>query len=89
MEKKSKKRGKAQSFQVKSGMSAAVPIVNVGAEDISRHLDKDHASVSLRYYQKSCECFSDWVKHELKKFSQTIDKMRNQSVDSLKSNASL
>jgi hypothetical protein len=44
---------------------------------LASHLDK--VSVSLRYYQSKCECFSEWTRQELKSFSQTVHKVRGYS----------
>ena len=48
--------------------------LSIGSTKLATYLDK--VSVSLRYYQSKCECFSDWKQLELKSFSQTIEKMK-------------
>lgn len=49
------------------------------------HLNKgEGVSVSLKYYNSKCECFSKWQAKELKALSGLIEKMRNMSADDVK-----
>lgn len=84
MGKRSGKRGKSPSPKIEvdaEGVSEA-PVID--ATGLSKYIDAKHVSVSLRYFQRSCECFSKWEKNELKKFSQTLDKIRGYSPEQLK-----
>ena len=47
--------------------------LSIGSIRLIKYLDK--VSVSLRYYQRSCECFSHWTAQELKAFSLMIEKI--------------
>ncbi len=51
--------------------------LSVTKSKLSPHLNK--VSISLRYYQSKCECFSDWTQQELKAFSQIVEKVRDYS----------
>lgn len=42
-------------------------------------------SVSLRYFQKSPECFSEWAKNDLKGFTKIIELLRQQTSNQVKS----
>ena len=42
-------------------------------------------SISLKYYDSSCECFSKWQQQELKGFSALINKIAQLAVNQLKS----
>jgi hypothetical protein len=57
--------------------------LNVG-DDLIRHLADPHVSISLKYYHKKSECWSDWRERELKDLSNTIDKLRSVSASELK-----
>lgn len=53
--------------------------------DVTEEIVKEEAvSISLKHYQRSCECFGAWQTPELKKFSITVEKVRNYTVDALK-----
>jgi len=89
MPKKSRRLGRDQSLEarIKVGVTVAAPRINVS--HLVNHFDEKHVSVSLRYYQSSCECFSEWEKRELKKFSSTLHKIKGYTVDQLKRTLSL
>jgi hypothetical protein len=89
MAKKSKNYGKKISTEIKvdAGIKTQRPTVSV--ENLSVHFEPDHVSISLRYYQMNCECFSEWEKHELKKFSNTAKKINGYSPTLLKRTLSL
>lgn len=65
-----------------------------GVEDISTvkvelqsklaaHLGQ-RVSISLRYYQKKPECWSDWSERELKAFTKMIGQLRDQTSEEIK-----
>lgn len=64
-------------------------VLSISIEDLTQHFQQDSVSISLKYFQKSCECFSKWGNAELKKFSSTIEKIRGYAPDQLKANKSL
>ncbi|HEY5064328.1 MAG TPA: hypothetical protein VIJ04_05785 [Xanthobacteraceae bacterium] len=47
----------------------------VSTDILSRHFNAQSVSISLKYYMKSCECFSEWQNRDLKKFSSIIEKI--------------
>lgn len=75
MRRELKKRGPVPSFQIKAEIQADLTSASIDVSQLAIHLDKNHVSISLRYFKKSCECFSKWQRDELKKFSATIDKL--------------
>lgn len=83
MAKKSIKNGQRSFPQIKVETTDPSKIV-IDANKLESHFTDDNVSISLRYYKKSCECFSDWKKDELKKFSATIDKLSKYSISQLK-----
>jgi len=46
-------------------------------------LAEDTVSISLKYYKRSCECWSDWQTKELKEFSKTVEKLRKYTIQQL------
>lgn len=56
---------------------------------LAPHLNKGSVSISLRYFRRQCECFSDWEKSELSKFASTLEKLRNYTAEQLKVTKSL
>lgn len=58
--------------------------LNVSADDLSIHFTKESVSISLKYFMKSCECFSEWQIKELKKFSAILEKISGYSPDLLR-----
>lgn len=89
MGKKSKNHGPSLSPQINAGVRERPSTVNISANALEKYLDNEHVSINLRFFQKSCECFSKWQSHELKKFSAAIEKIRGYNPDMLRSNASL
>lgn len=59
----------------------------VVAADIRRHFRAESVSISLKYYMAKCECFSQWEKNDLKKFSQLIVKIKGYAVNQLQSSS--
>ena len=87
MVKRSKSSGKATFPQIKVGGPART--IRINADNLETHLNVEHVSISLRYFQRSCECFSKWEKPELKKFSATIDKLLGYGPNLLTKTSSL
>ncbi|EAQ35993.1 hypothetical protein NB311A_01435 [Nitrobacter sp. Nb-311A] len=61
----------------------------ISESDLAKHFVKQSVSISLKYYLRSCECFSEWQKGDLKKFSSAIDKIRGYDADQLQRTQSL
>ena len=61
----------------------------VSSSDLSTHLSTGKVSISLRYFQRSCECFSKWTAAELKQFSAVIEKVRGYEPAQLKAKKNL
>lgn len=55
------------------------------SEELQKFLLAAGVSISLKYYDSSCECFSKWKSQELKGFSSLIDKIAQLGVSQLKS----
>ena len=53
-------------------------------ETLYNHFSGDKISVSLKYYNSSCECFSAWQKRELKGFSRFIGKLIERTGDQIR-----
>lgn len=69
---KSGKRGKGSDFKIKAEPPKATPI---DMEKDKLASAEEPVSVSLKYYRKETECFSDWQPGELKKFSAMLEKV--------------
>jgi hypothetical protein len=89
MGKKSARNGRNTFSPVRIESGALPSTPRIQAPDIGRHFHQGRVSISLRYYQSSCECFSDWEKAELKKFTNTIKKISGYSSDLLQKTLSL
>lgn len=63
--------------------------LSISSDELTQHFQQDSVSISLKYYQKSCECFSKWARPELKKFASTVEKIRGYEPDQLKAAKSL
>lgn len=63
--------------------SEADPIV-VGEPLIDYFLDQN-VSISLKYYDKRPECWSEWKKPELKAFTKTIGLLSQQTANQIRS----
>lgn len=85
MPRKSKKHGNRPRFGPEASASEPKLLVS----NLKPHLEAGKVSISLRYFHKSCECFSVWTSSELKKFSQTIEKIRGYEPTQLKAKKSL
>lgn len=55
----------------------------VSPDDLEKHFTLESVSISLKYYSRSCECFSDWDSRDLKKFSATLEKISNYAAEQL------
>src|ERR1700738_688066 len=85
MPKGSKKHGKRPQF----GPEASAREPKLLVSGLEPHLETGKVSISLRDFHKSCECFSHWTASELKKFSQTIEKIRGYELAQLKGKKNL
>lgn len=83
------KRSRSPGANGQSGIrvpSQGPPVVVVGNTIAS---SDETVSVSLKYYRPETECFSSWSHSELKKFSATLEKMRNMTARNLQNHLSL
>lgn len=70
------KKNRFKNFQIEPGQGKDSPIIDASfgvAEN------RQPASVNLRYFQRSNECFSKWQPKELKAFSGFVEKMASKS----------
>jgi hypothetical protein len=81
------KDGESQS-EPEFGPEVESPEPIVTETELNQH-SSGAVSVNLRYYMHRCECFSDWQNRELKKFSNTLEKIRGYTSATLKVNSSL
>lgn len=81
MAKKSKSRGNRSNFQFKEDLPKQTPL---DIEKTKLSSADEGISISLKYYRKETECFSDWQKGELKKFSAIGHKISGQTALKLK-----
>lgn len=56
--------------------------VEIASELVSHLANK--VSISLRYYQKKPECWSEWNDRELKSFTKVVVQLRDQTSDEIK-----
>jgi hypothetical protein len=61
----------------------------VSTDVLSQHFEASNVSISLKYYLRSCECFSAWQRGDLKKFSAVIDKISGYTPEMLQSTYNL
>jgi hypothetical protein len=81
MPKKSENDGnKSSQIQI---AAPSDPEPSVSTDELAQHFEGQNVSISLKYYIKSCECFSDWQRNELKKFSAIIDKISGYTPETL------
>lgn len=74
-------------IRIKSGIPT--PRLVVDTQSVGRQKEAGIA-VNLRYFKKSCECFSAWQTDELKAFANLIEKLLGySSEDQLKSNTTI
>ncbi len=81
MARRSARAGKSSNFQL------ARPSSNGKAVDLQRRdtsSSNDGVSISLKFYRSETECFSEWRPDDLKKFSGTIAKIKQMSVNDLR-----
>lgn len=72
---------KASSKIIKPDSSP--PLVN---KILHKYLVGENVSISLKYLNIACECFSNWEKEELKSFSNLIEKLKKQTQSQIKTN---
>ena len=56
----------------------------VVGKELAAHFKGQNVSISLQYYQKKPECWSDWVVKDLKGFTKVIELLRQQSGPQLR-----
>lgn len=81
MAKKSGRNGRTKGFKIKEEAPKTTPI---DLEKSNLESKTEGVSISLKYYRKETECFSDWQAGELKKFSATVAKIAQIEADRLK-----
>ena len=81
MARKSGRNGKSERFRIKEDEPRITPIDLEKQKLASR---EEGVSFSLKYFRQETECFSDWNAAELKKFSATLSKTAQMTVDALK-----
>ena len=86
MPKRSKKIGAGPKFGSEVDRKPEPKILD---SKLDKHLSSGKVSISLRYFQRSCECFSDWEAKELEIFAKTIEKVRGYDVSMLKGKRNL
>jgi hypothetical protein len=73
---------KYQNFRIEKADKALSQIVD--ARSIGSGVD-GKTNVSLKYYQRSHQCLSDWQKDEIKRFSGWLEKVRERTPSQIKS----
>lgn len=81
MAKKSGKAGR-KSFSIKLEASSKPTAIDIEKEKLAS--DEEGVSVSLKYFRKQTECFSEWQPDELKKFSAMLGMVGQLSASKLK-----
>lgn len=66
------RKNRSKPFKINAGQAEDTPVIDAKK---SFGGDKKPASVNLRYFQRSNECFSKWQPKELKAFSGFVEKM--------------
>lgn len=79
MGKRSKSTGNDEFVVVES------PPIEKPIEGLALPGERKGVSISLRYFRRQTECFSDWKQGELKKFSGLTEKLKGYSEASLRS----
>lgn len=73
-------------LKIVTGTGVVEPIRVEIPQELAEHFGPN-VSISLRYYQKKPECWSDWAK-ELKGFTKVIGLLREQTSDQVKGRGS-
>lgn len=81
MARKSARAGKNSNYQI-GRHSTNAGAVNLQQREAAPGIDG--VSISLKYYRSETECFSEWSPDDLKKFSGTIAKLKQMSVNDLR-----
>lgn len=66
------RKNRSKPFKINAGQPDTAPVIDAAA---SIGGGKQPASVNLRYFQRSNECFSKWQPNELRAFSGFVEKM--------------
>lgn len=70
--------------EIVSGDEVVSPEAIVVSKGLAEHFKADTVSISLKYYQKRAECWSDWGNKDLKGFTKIIELLRQQSANQLR-----
>ena len=62
--------------------TSEAPVVS---QEMQKYLLAAGVSISLKYYDRSCECFSEWNRVDLKGFSSLLEKVGQLEANQLKS----
>lgn len=73
--------------EIVTGKESPVDVLVDLLPELKTHLGAN-VSISLLYYQKKPECWSDWRTQELKGFSKVIEQLRIQTADQLRGRGS-
>lgn len=61
----------------------------LGVTEYGESSDKVNAHISLKYFDKNFECFSEWTKDELACFSNFVDKVNSLTWSEIKKHSGL
>lgn len=81
MARKSGNLGRKTTFHIEN---TASPVTALSLEQQKMASEEQGVSVSLKYYRQATQCFSQWSPDNLRKFSNTIAKVKQMSAASLK-----
>lgn len=56
----------------------------IRTKDLLGHFQEDRVSISLKYYKRSVECFSEWQRDDLKQFSLVNEKFGDRTFEQAK-----
>jgi hypothetical protein len=76
------KKNQSKPYEFNSGQSSNQPKIDASG---SKPKPKQPASVNLRYFHRSNECFSKWQKKELIAFSGFVEKMATKTASQVTS----
>lgn len=76
------KRNRSKPFRINSGQSDKSPKIDANSDFAKK---KQPASVNLRYFHRSNECFSKWQPKELNAFSGFVEKMASKTESQITS----
>ncbi len=70
--------------EIVSGADEPQPETVIVGAALAPHFKEQNVSISLKYYQKKPECWSDWDSKDLKGFTKIIELLRQQSGPQLR-----